>query len=281
MATVTVFNSERMLEVERSSVVGGLVDVNGRLLLSTRGGSSIDAGVVRGATGATGPQGPAGTNGTNGATGATGPQGPSGATGATGPQGPAGTAASFVVAEKTPTAAPSTYSVGTTVFSFGSTAGWPITFATVTTVRVTTARTYQLLTEKATGRTWIRSEGDSDTWGSWLEYAAATDTGWQAISPVAPASSFTTGSFRYRVKNGEFFIGGALKADGWAANFTLYTIPTTSYRPVGQSVYTVGTYSGYSATQITIGTDGTIKPAQAFSGTNISLIFAASWPIGA
>lgn len=63
MAIVTGFTSARMLEIERSCVVSGAVDLNGRLQLSQRGGTVIDAGMVRGEAGQrgdTGLQGPPG-----------------------------------------------------------------------------------------------------------------------------------------------------------------------------------------------------------------------------
>lgn len=48
MATVTGFTAERMLEIENETVVSGLVDVNGDLLLYTREGTEINAGHVKG-----------------------------------------------------------------------------------------------------------------------------------------------------------------------------------------------------------------------------------------
>lgn len=48
MATVTGFTAERMLEIENETVVSGLVDVNGDLLLYTREGTEINAGYVKG-----------------------------------------------------------------------------------------------------------------------------------------------------------------------------------------------------------------------------------------
>lgn len=48
MGVVTGFTSERMLVIEESSVISGLVDINGHLLLSTRGGDVIDAGDIAG-----------------------------------------------------------------------------------------------------------------------------------------------------------------------------------------------------------------------------------------
>lgn len=60
MATVTGLTAARMLDIEAKSVVSGLVDVNGNLLLSTRGGEEIDAGHVVGPQGPQGDQGPQG-----------------------------------------------------------------------------------------------------------------------------------------------------------------------------------------------------------------------------
>lgn len=48
MAIVTGFTAERMLEIENTTVVSGLVDVNGDLLLYTREGAEINAGHVKG-----------------------------------------------------------------------------------------------------------------------------------------------------------------------------------------------------------------------------------------
>lgn len=48
MATVTGFTADRMLEIENETVVSGLVDVNGDLLLYTREGTEINAGYVKG-----------------------------------------------------------------------------------------------------------------------------------------------------------------------------------------------------------------------------------------
>jgi len=56
MATVTGFTSERMLEIEESTVVDGEIQGD-NLILMTRGGTPIDAGNVRGAQGAQGPVG--------------------------------------------------------------------------------------------------------------------------------------------------------------------------------------------------------------------------------
>ena len=69
MASVNVFTAARMQEIEDTTVVSGLVDVNGDLILTTREGTPINAGLVRGADGA------------DGADGAVGPPGPQGISG--------------------------------------------------------------------------------------------------------------------------------------------------------------------------------------------------------
>lgn len=77
MATITGFTAERMLVIEKETVIDGEV-VGNNLHLIQRGGVVIDAGNVRG------PQGVPGTNGTNGA------QGPPGTNGTNGLGVPAG-----------------------------------------------------------------------------------------------------------------------------------------------------------------------------------------------
>jgi Collagen triple helix repeat (20 copies) len=105
MATVTSFTADRMLTIEKTTVVDGDV-VGNDLVLLTREGTPINAGNVRGPQGIqglVGPQGPIGNTGPQGPTGAastvpgpagaTGPQGvqgPQGIQGPGGPQGPAG-----------------------------------------------------------------------------------------------------------------------------------------------------------------------------------------------
>lgn len=58
MATVDGLTKTRMLAIEAESVTSGLVDVNGHLILSTHGGSQIDAGSVKGPQGDAGPMNP-------------------------------------------------------------------------------------------------------------------------------------------------------------------------------------------------------------------------------
>lgn len=63
MATVTGFTSARMLQIEQNCIVNGAVDLSGRLQLTTRGGTQIDAGLVKGEKGDQGEKGLPGTNG--------------------------------------------------------------------------------------------------------------------------------------------------------------------------------------------------------------------------
>lgn len=63
MATVTGFTAERMLEIQNDTVVGGSINAAGSLILSTRGGTAIDAGIIKGPQGDVGPQGKAGIPG--------------------------------------------------------------------------------------------------------------------------------------------------------------------------------------------------------------------------
>ena len=56
MGNATFFTAARMQQIEDSTVVAGLVDVNGHLLLKRRDDQTIDAGNV------VGPQGPRGYN---------------------------------------------------------------------------------------------------------------------------------------------------------------------------------------------------------------------------
>lgn len=61
MATATSFTAARMLEIEETTVVTGLVDVNGDLLLTNRRGEEFNAGSVRGEQGPPGEDGSPGT----------------------------------------------------------------------------------------------------------------------------------------------------------------------------------------------------------------------------
>ena len=66
------------------------INDSGHLILTLTDGTTLDAGVAKGAQGPKGDTGDTGPQGPKGDTGGTGPQGPKGDTGDTGPQGPAG-----------------------------------------------------------------------------------------------------------------------------------------------------------------------------------------------
>jgi microcystin-dependent protein len=87
MASVRAFTAERMQQIEDTTVVGGLVDSTGHLLLTTRAGDSIDAGSTVGPVGPQGLQGVPGAAGAPGVAGAPGAAGPQGVPGVTGPPG--------------------------------------------------------------------------------------------------------------------------------------------------------------------------------------------------
>ncbi|HEY2455590.1 MAG TPA: phage tail protein [Scandinavium sp.] len=63
MAQVTGLTAEKMQEIADASVVTGAVDGSGHLQLTTSGGSTVDAGDVKGPQGIQGIQGPAGSTG--------------------------------------------------------------------------------------------------------------------------------------------------------------------------------------------------------------------------
>jgi hypothetical protein len=85
MAVVTGMTAAAMAEIRDNAVVDGEV-VGDDLILTTHGGTDINAGNVRGPQGLTGPAGPAG--GPQGEQGDPGPIGPAGPAGPTGPVGP-------------------------------------------------------------------------------------------------------------------------------------------------------------------------------------------------
>jgi microcystin-dependent protein len=63
MGEALLFDAVRMQEIEDGTVVTGLVDINGHLLLERRDGTQIDAGEVRGEDGTPGDPGDPGSNG--------------------------------------------------------------------------------------------------------------------------------------------------------------------------------------------------------------------------
>ena len=47
MASIVVYDKERLQEIENTTVVSGSVNASGSLILGRRDGGSIDAGIVR------------------------------------------------------------------------------------------------------------------------------------------------------------------------------------------------------------------------------------------
>lgn len=90
MARITGLTAERMIGIERQSIVDGRVDEEGNLRLVNYGGAEKNAGFVKGTKGDTGDQGPPGETGPRGDQGDQGPQGDPGPTGSRGPEGPQG-----------------------------------------------------------------------------------------------------------------------------------------------------------------------------------------------
>lgn len=77
MGTATSYTAARMFNIEQTTIVDGDIDVDGNLILLTRAGTPINAGLVKG------PKGDPGAKGDTGERGADGGVGPAGADGAT------------------------------------------------------------------------------------------------------------------------------------------------------------------------------------------------------
>lgn len=60
MGVATSFTSDRMLDIEQNSVIAGLVDVNGNLILEKKSGATLNAGKVKGDKGDQGVDGETG-----------------------------------------------------------------------------------------------------------------------------------------------------------------------------------------------------------------------------
>lgn len=58
MASVTAFTAARSLAIENAAITSGLVDVNGNLILTSKGGGTVNAGSVIGPVGPGGPPAP-------------------------------------------------------------------------------------------------------------------------------------------------------------------------------------------------------------------------------
>lgn len=162
MATVTGFTAGRMLEIENNTVVSGLVDVNGRLILSKRSGEIINAGRVQGDPGPPGSPGVKGDPGAPGAKGDTGPQGLRGL------QGPAGTDGTQQITAVTASTGPNSFSNGTSTFYASSAHGYPESFGIVTTHK---DGTVALQIFGGRSATHVRSASSSSAWTSWTRLA--------------------------------------------------------------------------------------------------------------
>ena len=132
MGSVLLFDAARMQEIEDTTVVSGLVDIDGHLLLQQRDGTTIDAGVVKGDKGDTGDKGV------------------------------------LNITLLTAADTPASYPIGVSLMSITTIADWPAAPAIVHTVKYSGARTFQQIVEKTTGKMWMRVEGNSDNWSGWI-----------------------------------------------------------------------------------------------------------------
>lgn len=72
---------------------------------------------------------------------------------------------------------PSSYPFGYSQFAIYSGAtGWPTSLAVIETTRSAEVRTIQTITDRTTGRKWVRGEINPDVWGTFLLLANETDT---------------------------------------------------------------------------------------------------------
>lgn len=134
MAIINVLTAARMLEIEANSVVDGEVNQDGRLILTTHAGASIDAGDVVGPQGATGLP-----------------------------------ASTYLAADKPVTDTPSTYPRGVSQFQVGTANGWPSSFLIVFTIAENSNRIVQIASDKGNNNMWFRQASSStpDAWTSW------------------------------------------------------------------------------------------------------------------
>jgi hypothetical protein len=128
-----------MAAIEDTAIVSGLVDAQGRLILSQRDGTTITAGSVVGPQGATGPTGDQTTS------------------------------------VKLPTDPPAAYPIGLSRFYITGESGWPVGYAQIFTVNTTTARAFQFLVAKVTGDYYWRSADDvTANWSAWQKVASTS-----------------------------------------------------------------------------------------------------------
>lgn len=253
MGTVLLFDAARMQEIEDNSVVSGLVDVDGHLILTQHDGSTMDAGNVKGDTG------------------------------------PAGVLPSFNIAYKNAAAVPSTYAVGISVMTASLADDWPhpTSLGTVITTRYGANRTVQQVFEKSTGRSWMRTEGPGlDVWFAWVETStpatnAETIAGVNAVKAVTPASLVAALEYlplgQNPLLNSDFdiwqrgtsftgFVSGTYTADRWLCRFS----GTGATRTVSRQTFTPGTapVAGYEGKSF-------YRYAQTVAGTGQALLYIA------
>lgn len=148
VTSVTGLTKERMLAIEAASIVSGLVDENGDLLLETRGGEEVNAGNV------------------------------------IGPKGEKGDGWSKLGSNKPVTDIPSQYPLGLSVFGYTDAAGWPVSYGTVFTVLDSTVRGFQLISQKSStaGELWYRVVAD-DAWGPFRKFVVS-DNGYMTTDRI-------------------------------------------------------------------------------------------------
>lgn len=78
----------------------------------------------------------------------------------------------YMISAKPGTDLPATYPTGASIMSIGSDATWPLSLATILTIRQSASRTVQFLASKTTGRIQTRTETDGPAWTSWRELAS-------------------------------------------------------------------------------------------------------------
>jgi len=135
-----VFGKERMEAIEAASIIDGLVNVDGDLMLKNFGGDWINAGHV------------------------------------VGPQGDDGDQNVVVDDTRVEADTPDLFTETITVTGTASTVGtWFAAPATVTTVRGSTGdRVVQTLVVKNTGVVWVRTSMSPTTWAAWVQYPTKT-----------------------------------------------------------------------------------------------------------
>lgn len=175
MATVTGYTAARMLQIENETVISGLVDTNGDLLLYTRANVEINAGHV------VGPEGAPGTTEWAGILGKPITFPPSS-------HGHNVEDIAFYQSLLTGTSLPSEWPFGV---SMTDGADFPESLGICITTKYNNFRCSQIFTAKDTGSTYIRSATNDTTWTAWRKTAFQEDPG--VVKAVA-TGSYSSGS---------------------------------------------------------------------------------------